>query len=384
MKKVLAAIVTVAIMLSLFAISSSAAWLINFDGAYLTNDADVNATHGQTPWIPLEGESDVKNATNAGDIGYIYGSGYKYYHIQGWISDDVDFTDLGYQIGSGDIVWGQRIEDPNLVAVKANTGHEYPYRFFITVELPEEDSVLKLIKKDGSGETVVKEIAFANKKSDKVVFAEKAVSGYDGSPANGLWLNKDGQYAAVEFTTTDQLGGVTIFFWASNGTNGPLGKWTADLYKFAYNVENTLAGDPVASTELAWAGDNNPAFAWKFDEPLEAGTYIFKMTIVGETATGKSGETAYVVFPGANTAVDDTKYNYINTTVKFNFVTYGPSNVAVADFYAANPADTEVPGQIGGNTETNAKTGDMTVAMFAVIAVLAMGAAVVFMKKKTY
>ena len=34
--------------------------------------------------------------------------------------------------------------------------------------------------------------------------------------------------------------------------------------------------------------------------------------------------------------------------------------------------------------ETNTQTGDVTVAMFAVIAVLAMGAAVVFMKKKAF
>ncbi|MBO4327461.1 MAG: LPXTG cell wall anchor domain-containing protein, partial [Clostridia bacterium] len=34
--------------------------------------------------------------------------------------------------------------------------------------------------------------------------------------------------------------------------------------------------------------------------------------------------------------------------------------------------------------ETVPQTGDMTVAMFAVIAVLAMGAAVVFMKKRAF
>ena len=75
----------------------------------------------------------------------------------------------------------------------------------------------------------------------------------------------------------------------------------------------------------------------------------------------------------------------MNTDVKFNFGVFGNSRVSLNDFFAANPEEgTEPATQPGTEPTTIPQTGDFSVAMFAVIAVLAMGAAVVFMKKRSY
>ena len=59
--------------------------------------------------------------------------------------------------------------------------------------------------------------------------------------------------------------------------------------------------------------------------------------------------------------------------IKLNDATAGNNRDTTVTIRSADP-----------EPETNTQTGDMTVAMFAVIAVLAMGAAVVFMKKKAF
>ena len=59
--------------------------------------------------------------------------------------------------------------------------------------------------------------------------------------------------------------------------------------------------------------------------------------------------------------------------IKLNDATAGNNRDTTVTIRSADP-----------EPENNTQTGDMTVAMFAVIAVLAMGAAVVFMKKKAF
>ena len=79
---------------------------------------------------------------------------------------------------------------------------------------------------------------------------------------------------------------------------------------------------------------------------------------------------------------DVSKVKFINTEKTIAFSVTG--DIVEGDFFAANPEDTEVPSEGGDQPETVPQTGDATVAMFAVIAVLAMGAAVVFMKKRAF
>lgn len=381
MKKVLVAIVAMALMVTLFGVVSNANGALCIDGAYLTSDPDGVAAK-TTPWVPTADEKDVMSLAANGDLGNIYGLGFTHFHIQGWWGDTEDYTDLGIQYNDGDITWGLLIPDAGLPAA---AGWAYANRYNITVPLQDGKIAMKFYKKTADGQEVIKTINYVNEESDEVTYDLKAISGNDGDPGKAVWLNEDGEYCGVKFTTTDALGGVDLFFWASNGTNGPLGSFKGEIFKFDTNIENTLAKDPVASKTHAWTADNTPGFNWRFDEPLEKGTYVLKFTIVGDTATGVDKETAYVVFPAVNSEIAEANFEYVNTDVKFNFGVFGNSRVSLNDFFAANPEEgTEPATQPGTEPTTIPQTGDFSVAMFAVIAVLAMGAAVVFMKKRSY
>ena len=382
MKKVLVAIVAMALMVTLFGVVSNANGALCIDGAYLTSDPDGVAAK-TTPWVPTADEKDVMSLAANGDIGNIYGLGYTHFHIQGWWGDSEDYTDLGIQYNDGDITWGLMI--PGEEGLPAAAGWAYCNRYSFTVPLQDGKIAMKFYKKTADGQELIKTINYVNEESDEVTYDLKAISGNDGDPGKAVWLNEDGEYCGVKFTTTDALGGVDLFFWASNGTNGPLGSFKGEIFKFDTNIENTLAKDPVASKTHAWTADNTPGFNWRFDEPLEKGTYVLKFTIVGDTATGVDKETAYVVFPAVNSEIAEANFEYVNTDVKFNFGVFGNSRVSLNDFFAANPEEgTEPATQPGTEPTTIPQTGDFSVAMFAVIAVLAMGAAVVFMKKRSY
>ncbi|MBO7503244.1 MAG: LPXTG cell wall anchor domain-containing protein, partial [Clostridia bacterium] len=219
---------------------------------------------------------------------------------------------------------------------------------------------------------------------DGIVFEEMSVSGNSTVPGESVWLNEDGEFAAVKFTTNGEIGGVSISYWASNGTNGPLGSFRAELFAFDTDNDTTLGDNkqPVASTVVDWQDNNKPAFKWKLDKALKKGTYILRFTIFGDDATGVSQETAYVVFPAVNGEVDENKFEYFGTSDrKFNFAIHGSRDIA--DFYGVNPAD-GTPSGDGDDPVTPAPaTGDNTMVIFALVAVLAL-AATLFIKKKSF
>ena len=114
------------------------------------------------------------------------------------------------------------------------------------------------------------------------------------------------------------------------------------------------------------------------------------------TATGQDvldlGGTRYLVNIDV-TGLNDGQEHVLTTVcrlsngdiVKFN----RPNREAVLRYVApgaaeTQPVTTEPETQVPTEPETNTQTGDFTVAMFAVIAVLAMGAAVVFAKKRAF
>ena len=385
MKKVLVSILAIAMLATLFSVVSFANGHFQIDGAYLTSDPEGVAAKA-TPWIPVDPEKDVMGLAAADDLGNIYGLGFTHFHIQGWWGDSEDYTDLGIQYNDGEIAWGNMI--PGEAGLAAAAGWAYCNRYNITVPLQDGKVAMKFYKKTADGQEVVKTINYVNEESDEITYDLKAISGNDGDPGNAVWLNEDGEFCAVKFTTTDEIQGIDLFFWASNGSNGPLGTFKGELYKFDANIENSLSKSPVASKTHAWTADNTPGFNWRLDENLAAGTYVLKFTIVGDTATGVNQETAYVVFPAVNGEIDETKIEYYNTNVKFNFGVFGNSRISLNDFFAVNPEEgtpaTEPGTEPATEPATIPQTGDFSVAMFAVIAVLAMGAAVVFMKKKVF
>lgn len=382
MKKVFAIAIVVAMVLALFVIPSHAGGNLCVDGAYLTNDADVSGR--AQPWVPAEGEPNLAGQTKAGDLGNIYNSGFAYFHAQGWWSDDEELSDLGIQINSGSIEWGYLIYDEALVGNKALTGHNYPYRYSFTLPLQEGEVTVKLHKKlAAGGADVFHTFTYANAAPTGENFVAKPIAGNDPEPGNAVWLNEKGEYAAVKFTTTAEIGGVDIFHWASNGSNGPLATWQGELFKFDTDLEMTFSKAPVLSRVQESTGDNDPVFAMrKLDDPIPAGTYVLRFMINNDEASGVSGETSYVVFPATDTAVDETKFEYFETAGRtFNFAILGPDNVAVNDFYAANPAGGETPVDPGTTPGTNPVTGDAAIVLFVVAAA---AVALVILKKRAF
>ncbi|MBO4326454.1 MAG: LPXTG cell wall anchor domain-containing protein [Clostridia bacterium] len=184
-----------------------------------------------------------------------------------------------------------------------------------------------------------------------VTYSNKAIGGADNNI--GVWVQGENNYATVKFTTAGGFKGFGLpIYWASNANvpNGPFAKYSVELFKFDTNTEKTLAGNPVKSAyDIQGQGDNNPALAITFDEPLEAGTYIAKFTLTNNTEelVGKmNGQgddvtmTPYLVLPKMNAGNPDASKFEFNVD-PFNFYVIGEDGIA--DFYAVNPEDSEAP-----------------------------------------
>ncbi|MBP5631137.1 MAG: LPXTG cell wall anchor domain-containing protein [Clostridia bacterium] len=386
MKKVLVAIIAMAMLVSMFAVVSHGADYMGkcFDGAFLTNN-DAAATH-----VPTAEEKDVKTAAEAGDLGNIYGLGYSYIHFQGWLTDNDEFTDIGYQINGGEIVWGVGAYDAAIIGL---TGGTYALRFNFNVALAEGEVTFKFVEKLANGEAKeAHTIVYFNAPADPNVkqFASTAIVD-TGNGAIGTWVQSGKETACVEFTTAAAFNKIGLgIYWASNPVvgNGPKAEWRFDLYKFEYNAEYTLSKAPVKTKSVTSDGDNNPAFSFDLEEEMPAGTYIAVFTITNPEYTESlqaANETEpkdkkpYLVLPKIDNPSEEN-FKYVNDP--FNIVLN--AEVIEGSIFVANPADTDAPAEPGTEPETVPQTGDFSVAMFAVIAVLAMGAAVVFMKKKAF
>lgn len=388
MKKLFAAIVVLAMLATTFVVVSYAKVAFQVDGAYLTNDSDPKSTHSQ-PWIANESEKDVAAGANSGDLGTVYNLGYSYFHIQGWLGDDTDdYSDIGYQINDGEILWGQMIPEDGLAAA---AGWTYCARYNVTIPLQEGSVAINFYKKVGAAETVVKTISYVNSEPTGSTFDRKSIGANSGDPAKAIWLNEDGEYTAVKFTTTGKIGGLEFSYWASNpNATGPAGQVKVELFAFDTNFDVSVGKTPVYSKDFGWNGDNDPAFSLQFDDALEAGTYILKVTIFGETATGVDNETAYIVLPDAVGDFDTAKFTFYNNVGEngaqvdarvTNITLLGPDNISEAEYFAANPADGTSGGS--GDTPVTPATGDNTMVIFALVAVIAL-AATLFIKKKAF
>ena len=213
------------------------------------------------------------------------------------------------------------------------------------------------------------------------------------SPVDGkaIWMNQPGEYAVAEFTTTGSLRAIKLTtYWASEMSKDVPVDYTLDLYKFEYNVENSLAQAPYKTASFRAVTNGNPPAVLDLGEDVQAGTYLFKVSVGGDYLNGTNDGSYMVLDHAADSTVPNVKY-IVNVANKGN-ETFGfivVANTVEGDFFAANPDDTEVPSQ--QTTEqpqtgevTPPQTGDAAVAMIAVIAVLAMGAAVVFAKKRSF
>ena len=394
MKKVLAVVITMAMLVSMFALVSNAGNHVNVDGAFFTNDV-ASGSHNPDH-VPLDADKNVlSDASGNGNLGSVYGLGYTYFHTQGWVGDSDELIDLGLAVNGGDIEWGKGIEDKNLwnAEGKPLTGFEYNLRFNFNHELLEGEVKIELYEKMADGSTkVAKTFTYTNAAGDPNVktYSNKFVG--DGA-AIGVWVQGTNNVASLEFTTAGSFNGIILpIYWASNPSvgNGPKAEWKWELFKFQYNPDYTFTQNPVKSGSVTSEGDNNPVAAASFDEALEAGTYIVRFTLTNPDYTEMlqsaqdsepKEKTPYLVLPklgekGENP--DPSKFTY-STAEAFNFVVVGEDGIN--EFFVANPDNVDAPSQGG---EPVPQTGDATVAMFAVVLVAAMGAAVVFSKKRAF
>ncbi|MBO4326492.1 MAG: discoidin domain-containing protein [Clostridia bacterium] len=226
---------------------------------------------------------------------------------------------------------------------------------------------------------------------------------------NGIVINPS---AAVE-------GIGVVNFWASNpnNTDNPSAAATIKISVYKYNKDyaTSKAGGAVAEGAFTSAGDNNLNEAFDVEgtncriksyngtntgimivpnTALEAGQYLIE---IAETAdTSAEPKDHYLVIPMTQEAWPNEKAAYymngeidngITTRIGVIFTDKGELLDVDLDLTTVdNPPETidNPPETTGEEPETNVQTGDAAVAMFAVIAVLAMGAAVVFMKKKAF
>ena len=373
MKKLLAIVLATALVLSLFAVNSFAEtkWHVSRD--QLTVDGADRASFGGNP--------ETTSVDLTGDVG-------KELRVWGWVACSDPIEALGYRINGGDIVYSESFfaeTGSDVIGAGAGTAGETgtTTRMAIMVPITEGGYDVEAIAKTPNEEHVMWIVKVNGGKADESgapSYSDVAILD-NGGGAIGTWVNKGTPSTYVEFTTAGAFTAISLgIYWASNPNTktGPKADWSIELYEFAYNVENTLAQAPVKSMTLTTNGDSDPAVKFDFGEAMAAGTYVLKFVLTNPEYTEEfDGETKnpYFVLPKIdNPNADNFKYAGDGFNLVFT------AETVEGGLFVANPADTDVP----ATQETQPQTGDMTVAMFAVIAVLALGAVVVFSKKRAF
>lgn len=280
--------------------------------------------------------------------------------MRGWagIKGDPAITDFGYRINGGEAVYDAAFKVEAEGPVKDAGGE---YRMLITVPiagLTEPTLITAVAKGDNGQEYDFIEFSVNGQYGDAPAsdYAEMPIDRAAGGV--GVWVQKGSETATVKFTTAGAFKGISFNsqYWASNASaTGPEADWKVELYKFAYNTENTLEQAPAASKELHSIADNVPVFEFNFDEQ-EAGTYIVKVSITNpefEQEIGGAMKKPYVVLPSI-TNPDETKFEFSGKA--FNLSLYGEK--VEGDFYVANPEETEVPGDDPGEILLGDVNGD--------------------------
>lgn len=240
-----------------------------------------------------------------------------------------------------------------------------------------------------------------------------------GIPTNTYWFAGETsssaginllRKAAVEFKTdkdiqfifTDELwtSWDPAHFYDAAGQAGQCAARVAiKVFKFSYNYENTIAGTPVAEVTFNSNGDNNANSAFTAEGTNCTAASNSSLHGINVTFKNKLPAGQYIVTIEENAESADNHYlvlqvkegaEYDSSLVKFYANDeldegYGLRLGIATDEggkFVALTADSAVPTEGGEVTPvTPPQTGDMTVAMFAVIAVVAMAAVVVLKKR---
>ena len=342
--------------------------------------------------------------------------------LYGWFSSDSPIVQFGYILDDADPVF-----DDSFVAA-LNPGEEEAiggsraggkrYRINVDVSGLEDGAthVIKAVAKLENGDIVIfdrpNREAIVNYKAPEKAEESHAVE-IESATAGGVskvWLQaSNSETIKILFKTNQAFTQFNIpEYWASNPPQfGDLkANIEVSLYKFDTNLETTLAGTPVATAKYVEnLGDNNvnnpftaegtgakltnyseanKGFSLILDNAAEAGQYVVVIT-------NDAGAGSYVVLPSTGDAAaitygtDYVKYFYTSDTESFQeAVRFTLTLVDEGAFVELDPEQVPTEPVTEPTTEPNTQTGDAAVALFAVIAVLAMGAAVVFAKKRSF
>lgn len=150
----------------------------------------------------------------------------------------------------------------------------------------------------------------------------------------------------------------------------------AEVYKWTGDYDGTVAGDVLASGEVTNHADNSNA-VYTLNKDVPAGRYLVEFTQTGTEAIGfwcftSVNEEGAVCLKNG----DDAGF-WPDTHIKI---------VAVEQQDQGNtedPGENQNPGE-NQQPEEHVQTGDVTITLFAIVVVLALAAAVVFAKKRSF
>lgn len=187
------------------------------------------------------------------------------------------------------------------------------------------------------------------------------VLSYTGGASVGLWLKDDnvnGTEKAVIFNAASAFRRLGIpQYWASNGSNGALVTFKAEVFNYVTDYATSVAGTPLFTETVNPTGDVEKGILFDMGKDLPKGEYVFRFTIVG-------GDDSYLVLPAVATAYSNVRLNYTGGVFGFyvDFVEKGLANyfnristMADADEVmetvlcpkGGNPVDVKVSGDMG-------------------------------------
>ena len=241
--------------------------IINIDGAYLTNNENADSHIAST------GEQDVHGGVVAGDIGSVCILDYTYLHLQGWIADNDEFTDIGYQINDDEIVWGLGTFDQSICDI---IGYTYVMRYNFNAPIDViGQATLKILEKrtDGTAEQVHQIVYFGNCNEWHDISSNYAI---------GPYLKQPGDYAAAVFAANGAFSAIRIpKYWASNNER----ILDLGLYSFTGSIEDSINGTPIAHTEFSAKANSSSGISVVFPE-VDQGAYVVCVRLLSVEGTG--------------------------------------------------------------------------------------------------
>ncbi|MCR5056920.1 MAG: discoidin domain-containing protein [Clostridia bacterium] len=258
----------------------------------------------------------------------------------GWIYPEKAILTIGFMTDDGDITWGIEYYDQNIVDVftqNALPNAALSLRFDTSragnVPILEGVHTYKLVVKYSDDTYEVLHSATYSNNDDLV--AEWVSNNPSSQNTVGLWLNTAESTAYAAFTANSAFDAIKIpVAWSSVPAQSKAATFEFSIYKFSYNIENSVKGTPLATITRTPAGDEASGYSLEFNE-LPAGEYVIGVKIVSLDAE------AYTVLPVLGDASKALyKLNKAFNAETFNFAV---RTLYPEEFFGNLPVETEAP-----------------------------------------